>query len=154
MKKVGIAATLLATVLAAAPAVAEDQGTKDDAVALVKKTVEMLKAQPAADVYKAINAKDAQFAVKDVYVFIHDKKGYVNAHWANAKLVATDVSENTDAKGREYVKERLEAAKTNASFTHTYLWSKTSADGKKTMAEKEGYCEVLKEDIICAGYYK
>lgn len=151
MKRFGLAAVLL-TALVAAPAVAQERGTPDDAVTLVKRTTEMLKTKPAAEVYAAINAKGAEFIIKDVYVFVQDAKGMVLAHTVNPKLVGKDASENTDVNGKEYVKERMELAKTKKEIWHEYSFSNPIS---KKIEPRSVYCEVQPDTtIVCASASK
>lgn len=149
--KMKMAIGLLGAVLLAAPAIAQERGTKEDAVTLVTKAVEQIKAGRAEDLFKAINAKDQGYAIKDVYVYIMDMKATVTAHWANQKLVGTDAMENTDVSGKEYVKSRLEKAKSGQPFTDEYRWPNPST---KKIEVKEAYCEVSGSYMACAGYFK
>lgn len=134
------------------PVGAEERGTPDDAVVLVKRTSDMLKAKPAAEVYAAINARGADFMIKDVYVFAQDAKGLVLAHTVNPKLVGTDASENSDVNGKEYVKERIQIAKTQKEFWHEYMFSSPVT---KKLEMRSVYCHVQPDtSIVCASAAK
>ena len=151
MKITGIAATLVAFLLAASPAVAQERGTAAEAITLTQKTVALLKTTPAQQLYAEINSKDARFIDRDLYVFIQDYKGLVLAHAINPKLVGKDASENQDVDGKFYVKERLEMVKTQKAFWHDYKFSNPTT---KKIETKSVYCEARTEDIVCVGIYK
>ena len=118
---------------------------------MVKKAVEQLKTTPPQQVYTDINNKDPRFANGDLYVFIQDAKGNVLAHGANIKLVGKDASENQDADGKFYVKERMETAKTKGEFWLDYKFANPTL---KKIEMKSTYCESVSETIVCVGIYK
>src|SRR6185295_12290974 len=99
------AAALLAGVNVA---VAADHGTKDEAMAMVKKAVGFIKDQGADKAYAEISNKAGQFIDRDLYVVVYGLDGKVLAHGANAKLIGKDMLDAQDVDGKPYVKERVE----------------------------------------------
>lgn len=146
--------TLLLAALACvltAPAFAAENGTKDEAKALVQKTIAAIKANGTEKVYGEISAKDAKFIDRDLYPVVYDMKGNCLAHGANAKLVGKDLLDVQDADGKYFVKERTEKAAASASFWQEYKYANPVT---KKIEPKEAYCEKLETSIVCAGAYK
>lgn len=129
----------------------EARGTREEAQALVKKTIETIKTKGPTETYAAINNKDPSFLVKDIYPIVYDLPGNCLAHGANAKLVGKDLSTMTDINGKVYGKERAEKAKTMDNFWVEYKY-KNPVNSK--IEPKETYCEKLNETLVCAGVYK
>lgn len=144
-------AFMLGTVLAAGAATAADVGTRQEAEALVKKTVAAIKADGAEKTYAAITAKDPKFIDRDLYPIVYDLEGLCLAHGANAKLVGKDLSGTMDTDGKAYGKERSEKAKTMDSFWVEYKY-KNPVTNK--IEPKEAYCEKVEKTVVCAGAYK
>jgi len=152
MRKLGATAIIALAVSLSWPAAAAESGGPDDAVALTKKAIAELKANPPEKVYADITNKDPRFLDRDLYVIITDMGGKALAHGVNAKLVGKDASENQDADGKFYVKERLEMAKTKpAGFWLDYKFTNPTT---KKIEPKSTYCEVVTGNVVCVGIYK
>ena len=141
----------LALTLAAPVAMAAENGTADEAIAMAKKAVAAIKAEGAAKTYEAISAKDPRFVDRDLYVIVYDMDGKCLAHGANAKLVGKDLIGNMDTDGKYYVKERVELAKTNATFWQDYKFTNPTT---KKIQPKSTYCEKVDATVACVGIYK
>lgn len=144
---------LTATILIAmsGPVMAAEYGTKDEAQALVKKTVAALKADGAEKTFADITAKDARFIDRDLYPVVYDMDGKCIAHGANAKLVGKVLLDIEDADGKFFVKDRVEKAKAGAPFWQEYKFANPVT---KKIESKEAYCEPTDKIIVCAGAYK
>lgn len=141
-----------AVALAAAPALAAgDKGTADEAVAMAKKAVAAIAKDGAPATYGAITAKDPRFVDRDLYVIVYDMNGKCLAHGANPKLPGKDLIENQDTDGKFYIKERVELAKTQASFWQDYKFTNPTT---KKIEPKSTYCERTGETVACVGIYK
>jgi len=119
----------------AATAKGEDHGTKDQAMAMVKKAIEYIKANGADKAY-------AEFGKTD---------GKCLAHGANSRLIGLDLLDTEDADGKAFVRERVELARTRASFWQNYKFANPQTH---KIAPKETYCERLNDTVVCAGVYK
>lgn len=144
-------AAVLVPVLAMGTAFAGDKGTKPEAIAMVKKTVEAVKATGADKTYAEITAKTAPFVDRDMYVTVYDMTGKCLAHGSNAKLVGKDLMDTQDADGVFFVKDRINTAKTKASFWQDYKFTNPLT---KKVEPKTTYCEKASETVICVGVYK
>ncbi|QLH72766.1 cache domain-containing protein [Rhodopseudomonas palustris] len=146
MIAVAVAAALA---FAAAPALAG--ASKDDAVAMVKKAVEAIKADGADKTYVVISDKTGPFVKDDLYVVVYQLDGKVLAHGANAKFIGKDMIDAQDVDGKLYVKERVEMAAKQPSFWQDYKFVNPVS---KKVEPKEMYCERLDNTAVCAGVYK
>lgn len=149
MKKtvVSLVVTLAACVSAFA---ADDFATAKDAEALVGKAVKAVKADQAT-AFKEITAKDKKWVDRDLYPMVYDMSGKCLAHGQNEKQVGKDLIDVMDADGKEYVKERIELAKSKGKFWQDYRFKDPVS---KKVLPKTAYCEKTGDVIVCAGIYK
>lgn len=129
---------------------AESFATKAEAEAMVVKAVKAVGADRAAT-FKEITGKDKKWIDRDLYPVVYDMNGKCVAHGQNEKQVGKDLIDLADADGKEFVKERVEFAKSKGKFWHDYKF--TDPVSKKVLP-KSAYCEKTGELIVCAGVYK
>ncbi len=148
MKKIAIS---VAFALAASFAAnAEDFADKGDAEALVGQVVKAIGADKTA-AFKSITAKDKKWINKDLYPVVYGMDGKCLAHGQNEKQVGKDLIDLADADGKEFVKERVDLAKSKGKFWQDYKF--TDPVTKKVLP-KSAYCEKTGDVIVCAGVYK
>jgi cytochrome c len=146
------AAALLAGVLAGVNvATAAEFGTKDEAVAMVKKAVVFIKDQGPDKAYSEISNKSGPFIDRDLYVVVYGLDGKVLAHGANSKLIGKDLLDAQDVDGKPYVKERVELARAQPTFWQDYKFANPVS---KKVEPKQMYCERVGETAVCSGIYK
>lgn len=143
--------TLVAALVAAPLAAAEQYATAPEAEAMVKKAVAHIKSAGADKAYADFSAKKAPWADRDLYVVVYDLNGTVRAHGQNAKMVGKDLIDLKDADGKEFVRERVELTKSKGKFWHDYKF--TDPVTKKVLP-KSMYCEKADDTAVCAGIYK
>jgi len=143
------AAAALLTGVNAAPAA--EFGTKDEAMALVKKAVVFVKDQGTEKAYAEISNKSGQFIDRDLYVVVYGLDGKVLAHGANAKLIGKEMLDAQDVDGKFFVKERVEFARAKGTFWQDYKFANPVS---KKIEPKQMYCERVAETAVCAGIYK
>ncbi|WP_374362190.1 cache domain-containing protein [Pseudoduganella danionis] len=132
-------------------AMAAERGTADEAVAMVRKAADYLKANGRDKAFAAFNDPKGQFRDRDLYIIVYDMKGFNLAHGANPKLIGKDLMQLRDANGTLIIKEFVEVAKTKGSGWIHYQWPNpvTSAvEAKSTYVEKHD------DLIIGCGIYK
>lgn len=117
---------------------------------MVVRTVAALKANRAKTL-EEISAKDARYVDRDLYAVVYDLSGKVLAHGANNKMVGKDLIELKDPDGKEFVKERVELARSKGKFWQEYKF--TDPETRKILP-KEAYCEKADDAVVCAGVYK
>jgi cytochrome c len=132
-------------------ATAAEFGTKDEAVALVKKAVVFIKEQGPSNAYPEITNRAGKFVDRDLYVVVYGLDGKVLAHGGNQKLVGKDMIDTQDVDGKYFVKERVELANKKPDFWQDYKFVNPTT---KKVEPKEMYCERLDQTAVCAGVYK
>jgi cytochrome c len=150
MKNVISLVSVIAMILSVSAIAKEQFATKKEAEAMVAKTVAAVKANKAKTL-EEITAKDAKYVDRDLYAVVYDMTGKVLAHGANNKMVGKDLIELKDPDGKEFVKERVELAKSKGKFWQEYKF--TDPETRKILP-KEAYCEKTDDVIVCAGVYK
>lgn len=150
MKNSILLASVFAIFLSVSSNAKEEFATKKEAEAMVTKTVSALKTNRAKTL-EEITAKDAKYADRDLYATVYDMTGKVLAHGANNKMVGKDLIELKDPDGKEFVKERVNLAKSQGKFWQEYKFTDPVT---RKILPKEAYCEKVNDAIVCAGVYK
>ena len=140
----------LAALTVLAPALAANNATKDEAIAMVKKAVSFIKDQGADKAYPEISSRNGQFVDRDLYIVVYQLDGKVLAHGGNAKFVGKDMKDAQDVDGKFYVKERIELAQKQASFWQNYKFVNPV---EKKVEPKQMYCERVENTAVCGGIY-
>lgn len=142
---------LSATFVPPAMAAAE-RGTADEAVALVKKGKDFLKANGPEKAYAAFNEPAGQFVDRDLYLFVFDMTGKTLAHGANKKLLDKNLIDLKDPDGKAFIKEFIEVANKKGKGWIDYKWPHPAT---KAIESKSTYIEKLDDGtLIGCGIYK
>jgi signal transduction histidine kinase len=152
MKKV-LAVLVIGCVLAAGAGVAAaaDTGSKDEAVALVKKAIALIKANGPDKAYVEFSNPKGPFVDRDLYIAVYDMNGKCLAHGANAKMIGRDLIDNKDVDGKEFVKERVELMKTQPTAWQDYKFRNPTTN---QVEPKSMYIERVNDVIVGCGIYK
>ncbi len=140
-----------ATVASVGAAVAADAASRDDAVAMVRRAVALIREQGPEQAYPEISNRAGTFVDRDLYVVVYQLDGKVLAHGSNEKFVGKDMIVAQDVDGKLYVKERVELAGRQPSFWQDYKFLNPVSN---TVEPKQAYCEKLDDTAVCAGIYK
>jgi len=147
-----VATTLAACTLACASVAAQaNNATAAEATAMVKKGVAFIKSNGKDKAYAAFDDKAGPFVDRDLYLTVYGMDGTVLAHGANAKMIGKNLIDLKDIDGKPFVKERMELAKTKASFWQDYKFTNPVT---KKIEPKSMYCEKLDDTVVCGGIYK
>ena len=138
-------------VAGAGVAAAADAGSKDEAVALVKKAIGFMQANGADKAYAEFSNPKGQFVDRDLYVVIYDMNGKCLAHGANVKMIGRDLMDNKDVDGKEFVKERVEMMKKQPSGWQDYKFRNPTSN---QVEPKSMYIERVNDVIVGCGIYK
>jgi signal transduction histidine kinase len=130
---------------------AAKRGTAAEAEAMVKKAIAMAKAKGNDAAFAEINNPKGQFTDRDLYVFVYDMSGKVVAHGQNLKMIGKELIDMKDANGKEFVKERIEIAKTKGSGWQDYTFTDPLT---KLIGHKRAYIERHGDLIFGCGIYK
>ncbi len=151
MKRI-LAVLVVGCVLAVAgAAAAAEAGSKDEAVALVKKAIGFMQANGADKAYAEFSNPKGQFVDRDLYIVIYDMNGKCLAHGANVKMIGRDLIDNKDVDGKEFVKERVEMMKKQPSGWQDYKFRNPTSN---QVEPKSMYIERVNDVIVGCGIYK
>jgi cytochrome c len=125
--------------------------TADEAKVMVKKGVAFIKANGKDKGYAEIMNKQGRFTDRDLYLVVYRLDGMMLAHGANEKMVGKNLIDLKDVDGKEFVRERMELAKSKPSFWQDYKFTNPVS---KKVEPKSMYCERLEDTVVCGGVYK
>ncbi|MBC5785983.1 cache domain-containing protein [Ramlibacter sp. USB13] len=145
---------LAAAAVAGATWASNEAATAPEAIAMVKKGVAYIKANGKDKGFAEITNRDSkEFHDRDLYLAVHKLDGTAVAHGTNEKMVGKNFMEMKDIDGKEYIKERVELAKTKSTFWTDYKFNNPVT---KKIEPKTAYCERLpgEDYVVCGGIYK
>jgi TRAP-type uncharacterized transport system substrate-binding protein len=128
-------------VLFASAANAAGFGTREEAVAMIKRVQEKFKKDGAQATFAAITDQAREFRDRDLYVYVLDYNCVLQASGANKALVGKSMWEFRDQDGIYPARNTLEIARTNGSGWTDYRWinPKTNmVEAKSTYVERLG----------------
>ncbi len=132
------------------PVFAEENGTAEQAKAMVQKTIAAMKKNGVDAIIADINKRDGQYRDRDLYVVVYDMKGKNLAH-LNPKMVGKDLIELKDVDGKSFVKERIDIATKKGSGWQDYKFLNPES---KKIELKSMYVEKHDNVIVGCGIYK
>ena len=148
---------LVTTILSAGLAVsgafaATEFGTAKEAEAMVAKAIAHMKAVGNEKAYADfMDLKNTAFHDRDLFVSVQDMAGNMKAHGTSPKLAGKNVIALKDPDGKEFIKERLEFAKTKTKFWHDYTFFDPIT---KKPLPKSNFCERTEDVLVCTGIFK
>jgi cytochrome c len=129
---------------------AADVGTKDEATAMVKKALALIKANGNDKAFAEFNNPKGPFVDRDLYIAVYDMTGKCVSHGANPKMIGRDLIDNKDVDGKEFVKERVEMMKKQASGWQEYKFRNPTTN---QIEPKAMYIERVNDLIVGCGVY-
>jgi cytochrome c len=130
---------------------AAEFGTKEEAQALVKRAITLIKEQGPEKAYAEFTDRAGKFVDRDLYIAVYRLDGKVLAHGGNAKLVGKDLLDAQDIDGKYFVRERVDLARKQDSFWQDYKFVNPT---NQKVEPKQMYCERQDDTAVCAGVYK
>ena len=146
-----IAGVLVAASTWSCALAAEEKATRTQAITMVQNGVEFLKSAGKERAHAAFSDKKGQFVQHDLYLVVYGLDGVVRAHGANERMVGRNLMELRDIDGKEFVKERIELARSKGSFWQDYKFTNPVS---KKVEPKSMYCEKLDDAVVCGGVYR
>lgn len=125
--------------------------TQDDATALVKKAVALVKQSGKDKAIAAFNNPQGDFVKGDLYIFVVDMNGKTLANGSNAKLVGKNVVDMKDADGKPFIKNFIDIAQSKGSGWSDYQWVDPVT---KAIRPKTTYVEKVDDIVVGCGIYK
>jgi cytochrome c len=130
---------------------AADNGTPAQAIAMVKKAGDYLKANGKEKAFAEFSNPAGAFKDRDLYIMVYDLNGVNQAHGANPKMIGKDLVDLKDADGVPIVKEFIKIGKGSGKGWVDYKWPNPVT---KTIDAKSTYIERHGDLLIGAGVYK
>jgi len=124
--------------------------TKDDAVAMVKNAVDVIKTQGPERAYAEFN-NGGPYSKGELYVMVRTLDGVVLAHATNPKLVGKNLIDQQDVDGKYFSRDLGELGRKQASFWYDFKFVNPET---KKIQTKDMYCESLNQTIVCTGVYR
>ncbi|MEO5699319.1 MAG: cache domain-containing protein [Casimicrobiaceae bacterium] len=145
------ALVLLAVLMLALPATAAQEGTREEAVAMVKRVQAKLAAEGADATFKAITQTD-EFRDRDLYPFVYDLEGWNVAHGANARMVGKLWISTKDQDGNFLIRAMVAITRGPGSGWVDYKWPNPITH---KIQDKSAYIEKLGDRyFVGVGVYK
>ncbi|HEX8404049.1 MAG TPA: cache domain-containing protein [Duganella sp.] len=133
-------------------AIAADKGNKDEAIAMVKRAVALIKSDGKEKAFAAISdPANTSFHDRDLYVYVYDLNGVALAHGNNPKMVGKNLMGLKDNEGKAMIKELVDLAKSKGSGWVDFKWPNPVT---KTVEAKAGYVEKVDDILVGSGIYK
>jgi cytochrome c len=151
MKKLVFGLVILTFLCGVAWVQADGVATKDEAVAMVKKAVEYIKANGNDKAFAEFDNPKGQFKDRDLYVVVYDMNGKCLAHGQKKSMIGKDLIDFKDVDGKPYMHERIDMMKKQNSGWQEYKFMNPLT---KKVEPKEMYVERTGDLIVGAGVYK
>jgi cytochrome c len=153
------AAAPAASTPAAAPAATSatategEFGSKDEAVAMVKRVEAMFKKDGADATFKAVDdPANKDFHDRDLYPFIYNLSGVCVAHGARPALIGKNLIDIKDQDGKYLIREMVDLTKGPGSGWVNYKWPNPITN---KIEDKSAFIEKLGDNyFVGVGVYK
>lgn len=111
MVRVFVAFAAIAFLVHTSIAFAGEFGSRDEAVAMVKRVEDMFASAGADPTFKAVSGRStASFHDRDLYPFIYDLSGQCVAHGARPALIGKNLLDLKDQDGKYLIREMIGSA--------------------------------------------
>jgi cytochrome c len=150
-----IVASVLLLALSIIPlcAATSEYGSKDEAVAMVKRVQDMFKKDGAEATFKAVSdPSNKEFHDRDLYVYIYNVAGLCVAHGARPALIGKNLIDIKDQDGNYLIRAHIEIAKGPGAGWVSYKWPNPLTN---KIEDKTSYVEKMGDDyFVGVGVYK
>lgn len=147
-----IALTFSAISTTALSAEDSSKGSRDEAVAMVKRAKEMFARHGEEATFAAINDQTTPaFHDRDLYPFVYDLQGVNVAHGARPVLVGKNLSALKDQDGKYLIQEILRVAIDSGSGWVDYKWPHPLTN---KIEDKSSYIEKMGDFVVGVGVHK
>ena len=127
-------------------------GSKDEAIAMVKRVQAEFKKDGAEATFKAVSDKSVKaFHDRDLYPFIYDMSGKCVAHGARPALIGKNLIDLKDQDGHYLIREMVTIAKGPGSGWVDYKWPNPLTN---KIEDKSSYIEKMGDYFVGVGIYK
>jgi len=146
----------VATLAGALPAAAAEFGTKEEAVAMVKRVQVQFKKDGAEATFKAVSDKSTKvYHDRDLYPFIYHldgpQKGVNVAHGARPVLIGKNLIDLKDQDGKYLIREMLDLANGPGRGWVDYKWPNPITN---KIEDKSSYIEKMGAYFVGVGIHR
>ena len=144
---------LIALVGIAIPAAATSEfGTKDEAVAMVKRVQDEFKKSGAEATFRDVSDKaTATYHDRDLYPFIYDMAGKCVAHGARPALIGKNLMNLKDQDGKYIIQEMVKLSQGPGNGWVDYKWPNPITN---KIEDKSSYVERMGDYFVGVGIYR
>ncbi|RJR40204.1 MAG: histidine kinase [Deltaproteobacteria bacterium] len=130
---------------------AADAGAKEEAVAMVKKGIDYIKANGRAKAFAEFTNPQGKFRDRSLYLVVSDMNAKILAHGQNKDLVGMNMMDYKDVDGKEVMKERVALMKAHKTAWQNYKFINPATN---KIEPKQMYLERYEDLVIACGVYK
>jgi signal transduction histidine kinase len=131
---------------------ASEFGTRDEAVAMVKRVQEKFRKDGPEATFKAITDQSTkEFHDRDLYPFVYDLTGLNVAHGARPALVGKNLISLKDQDGKHLIRDMITVTTTSGSGWIDYKWPNPITN---KIEDKSSYVEKLGDYFVGVGVYR
>ena len=131
---------------------AQERGTPEDAVAMVKKAVAYIQKHGQEKAFAAFaDLANSDFPDREMYVYVNTMKGVTLISGVNPKLAGKDLIELKDADGIYINKISIDLINTQGKGWVNYRWPNPVT---KVIENKSSYIEKVGDIYIGCGIYR
>jgi cytochrome c len=131
---------------------ADEYGTRDEAVAMVKRVEDMFAKTGADATFKAVSDKSvASFHDRDLYPFVYDLSGRCVAHGARPALIGKNLLDLKDQDGTYLIREMIRIASGPGSGWVNYKWPNPL---NNKIEDKTSYVKKMGDYFVGVGVYR
>eukprot|EP01030_Chromulinospumella_sphaerica_P019326 gene19326-19211_t len=125
---------------------AAEKGSPDEAMAMVKKAVSLIKSEGKEKAFAAISdPANTTFHDRDLYIYVYDMNGVAVAHGNNPKMVGKPLIGMKDNEGKLMIKEMVDLAKSKGKGWVDFKWPNPVT---KSVESKSGYIEKVDDVLV------
>ena len=149
-----LAIALFASLMILSPSArAAEHGTREEAVAMVKRVQAEFKKSGMQATFKDVDDKsNKSFHDRDLYPFIYDLKGVCVAHGARPVLVGKNLIDLKDQDGKYLIRDMVKLAEGSGHGWIDYKWPNPITN---KIEDKSSYIEKLGDNyFVGVGIYK
>jgi signal transduction histidine kinase len=146
-----LASIVVALVVLAGTAVAEERASTKQAELLVKKAVDYLKKNGKEKSFAAFSDPKGPFTYQDLYVTAYALDGKCLAHGQKPERVGKNMLADKDPDGKAFVAERIQIAKEKGGGWQQYKFMNPV---EKKVEDKVAYFELVDDVVLACGAYK
>lgn len=131
---------------------ASEFGTREEAVAMVKRVQDKFQNDGPEATFKAVTDQSTkEFHDRDLYPFIYDLTGLNVAHGARPALVGKNLISLKDQDGKHLIRDMITIATTSGSGWVDYKWPNPITN---KIEDKSSYVEKLGDYFVGVGVYR